>query len=135
MVSENLEGISCKSKEYYRNITAIDVTPVRPTNYDRYLLHRKGEQIVKKRLFKKPIITTVQEDIYKIDGKECNATYMASYWNATYNPDNNTFHKRGKVVIHFKKEYETEYFNTNDEIMDFVSDLKEKCKKCGNELL
>ena len=135
MVSENLEGISCKSKEYYRNITAIDVTPVRPTNYDMYLLHRKGEQIVKKRLFKKPIITTVQEDIYKIDGKECNATYMASYWNATYNSDNNTFHKRGKVVIHFKKEYETEYFNTNDEIRNFVSDLKEKCKKCGNELL
>lgn len=135
MVSENLEGISCKSKEYYRNITAIDVTPVRPTNYDGYLLHRKGEQIVKKRLFKKPIITTVQEDIYKIDGKECNATYMASYWNATYNPDNNMFHKRGKVVIHFKKEYETEYFNTNDEIRNFVSDLREKCKKCGNELL
>ena len=135
MVSENLEGMSCKSKEYYKNITSIDVTPVKPTNYDNYLLHRKGEQIVKKRLFRKPIITTAQEDIYKIDGEERNAYGMASYWNTVYNPETNTFHRRGKVVIYFKKEYETKYFNTNDEVREFVFDLREKCKKCGNELL
>ena len=135
MIDSNLTGMSCNSKEYYKNITSIEVTPVKPTDYDRYLLHRKGEQIVKKRLFRKPIITTAQEDIYKIDGEERNAYGMASYWNTVYNPESNTFHRRGKVVIYFKKEYETKYFNTNDEVRKFVFDLREKCKKCGNELL
>ena len=51
MVSENLEGMSCKSKEYYRNITSIDVKPVKVRDCSNYLIHKKGDTIIKKKAF------------------------------------------------------------------------------------
>ena len=141
MVSENLERMSCKSKEYYKNITAIDVTPVKTRDCSIYLVHKKGDTIVKRRLFRKPKVTTVVEDLYKFSDyySPCSAKDLVRYhfYGTRYNEEKDFFYFPGEVKICFsnKKDAECHRFDTDEELKTFVNDLMEKCRKCGNELL
>ena len=140
MIKENLESLSCKSKEYYKNITSIDVTPVKVRDCSKYLIHKKGDTIVKKRLFRKPKVTTVVEDLYKFsDYSPCSAKNLVRhhFYGTRYNEEKDFFYFPGEVKICFSNKKDAEYnkFDTDEELKTFVNDLMEKCRKCGNELL
>lgn len=140
MIKENLKALSCKSKEYYKYITSIDVTPIKVKDCSKYLIHKKGDTIVKKRLFKKPIVTTATEDLYKYDEySPCSAKDLARYhlYGTRYNEEKDFFYLPGEVKICFSNKKDAEYhrFDTNEELRKFVNDLMDKCRKCGNELL
>ena len=136
MLDENLKKMSCKCKEYYKSITSIDVIPVEKTNVEKYLKHRKGEKIIKKRLLRSPVMTTVKEDIYEYyDSGKLNAKELARHLYIFYDEEKNEFFTYGKVKIYFGEKSATHSFTTNEELKSFVDDLVDKCKKCGNELL
>jgi len=136
MLNENLEDLSCKSKEYYKSIAALKIKPVEILDMSKYLIHRKGDVIIKKRLFRKPIKKTVDEDVYRYLGETHNAKRLAYYLGVRYNKSTNTFYSPGVAYIYdTNKKLETMKFDTNEDLKMFITDLKEKCKKCGNELL
>ena len=140
MIPEKLENLSCKSKEYYKSITSIDVTPVEIRDLSSYLIHKKGDKIIKKRLFRKPKVITVTEDLYKVnDSPPYTAKELVRYYfyAIRYNAKKDIFYVPGEVEISFssKKESECHKFDTDEKLKTFVSDLIDKCKKSGNDLL
>jgi len=139
MIKENLESLSCKSKEYYKNITSIDVTPVKVRDCSKYLIHKKGDTIVKRRFFRKPKVTTIVEDLYKFsDYTPCSAKKLVErhFTSTRYDEEKDFFYYPADVKISFSKKDSEHYkFDTDEELKIFVNDLMEKCRKCGNELL
>lgn len=138
MIEENLKTLSRKSKEYYKSITSIDVTPLKKRDLSNYLVYKKGDTIVKKRLFRKPKVTTAVEDLYKIDGSSlitADEVVKHHFWSTRYNKEGNFFYYPGEVDVHFGKNKEYYKFDTNEDLKTFVTDLTDKCRKCGNELL
>lgn len=138
MLKENLEDLSCKSKEYYKGITEINVRPRKTRDFSDLLVRKKGDIIIKRKcLFGKKITETAKTDLYRCEGTLVPPEKLARhYYSTCYNPETNEFYWKGKVIIYWgNKNNETEEFENDSDLIDFVNDLKEKCKKCGNELL
>ena len=125
-----------KSREYYRGIKSIEFEPLKIKDFSDKLVYRKGDIITKKRLFKKPKYITVTEDLYKCNGNLVNAKELLNtYWYVKYNEEKDFFYYPAEVTIHFDDRGACHKFDTNEEAEEFVKYLKEKCAKCGNELL
>ena len=136
---DNLENLKCKSTTYYQKITSIDVYPVKVENYyhlKNNLKYRKGDDIVKHHLFKKPTIKKAETDLYEYYGELISPERLASHYSGIFY-DNGEFYDKGKVriTISGQKDSDCRYFESNDDIRAFVLDLKNKCEQCGNKLL
>ena len=107
MVQRESKPTVLKSREYYRGIKSIEFEPLKIKDFSDQLVYRKGDIRTEKRLFKKPKYITVTEDLYKYNGHLVNTKELLNaYWCVKYNEEK-----------------------------EFVKYLKEKCAKCGNELL
>ena len=133
-----------KSKKYYSSITGLDFIPREHLEVGKPKF-KKGEVIsCKKFLFAKPRIKYAETDLYEkvyhdYDGNLCKIQYSpnkyASSMGARYCQETGEFYKEARVVVRFEGDTETIYFTYDKDALDFIKDLKEKCKKCGNELL
>ena len=136
MIEKELKPMALKSREYYRSITSINFEPVEIKDYSNKLVYRKGDTMIKKRLFRKPKVITVTEDLYKDDGCLVNAKeLLKSHWTIRYNEEKGIFYRPAEVTVHSKELTKSHKFNSNEEAEAFIKGLKEKCAKCGNELL
>ena len=136
MIEKELKPMILKSREYYRSITTIDFEPVEIKDFSDKLVYKKGDTMIKRRLFHKHKILEVTEDLYKIGNDIVNANeLLQSYWTIRYNKDKNIFYCPAEVTIFSKENKNCHKFDTNEEAEDFIRDLREKCKRCGNELI
>lgn len=132
------EILNYKSKEYYKSIRSIKVEPLKVRDLSKYLVRKKGDVITKKRFFRTPKITIITEDLYKChEGALCDAKSFANsyFFNTLYNEEGGFFYSPAMVTVNFEKRNDVYKFDTNEEMENFVRDLKSKCEKCDNELL
>ena len=136
MIYDDLTRMSCKSKAYYQEVTSVEVKPVEEYHPPYKLLYRKGDTIVKKRLFRDPIYSTAETDIYDYWGERLTPQELTRRIGGIhYDEEKNSFYIRALVKV-VRNGFDSHfYFDTNEEAKRFVMDLKEKCKACGNELL
>jgi hypothetical protein len=133
-----------KSKKYYSSITGLDFHPREHVSVQEPKF-KKGEVVSKRKFFfLKPKIKYAETDLYEKvwhdwDGSTykslLNPKAYARNFGAHYDEKTGEFYRTARVVIKFEKNDETKYFMSNDEAFNFMRDLKEKCKLCGNELL
>jgi hypothetical protein len=133
-----------KSKKYYSSITGLDFHPREHVSVQEPKF-KKGEAVSKRKFFfLKPKIKYAETDLYEKvwhdwDGSTykslLNPKAYARNFGAHYDEKTGEFYRTARVVIKFEKNDETKYFMSNDEAFNFMRDLKEKCKLCGNELL
>lgn len=136
MIDNNLRNLSCKSRTYYQSVTSIEVRPVDVYHTQHKLLYKKGDTIVKKRLFRSPLYRTAETDLYDYYGELLSPMELAAHvCGIRYSEEKNSFFVPARVKICKASGDNYVYFDTDDEMKVFVSDFKEKCKKCGNELL
>ena len=133
-----------KSKKYYSSITGLDFHPRENLNMPAPK-YKKGDAVSKRKFFFfKPKIRYAETDLYVYvihdwDGGACKSLLSprayARHYGAQYDEKTGEFYRMARVVIKFEKNDEEKYFTSNDEAFNFMRDLKEKCKLCGNELL
>lgn len=133
-----------KSKKYYTSIIGLDFHPVEHVSVPEPKF-RKGDVVSKRKfLFKKPEIKYAETDLYEDiwydwEGGRNKSLYdpitYARRNGAHYDKETGEFYRPAKVIIKFEKNEETKSFIFDADALDFIKDLKEKCKKCGNELL
>ena len=133
-----------KSKKYYSSITGLDFHPREHVSVQEPKF-KKGEVVSKRKFFfLKPKIKYAETDLYENvwhdwDGSTWKSLLSprayARNCGAYYDEKTGEFYRMARVVINFEKNDETKYFMSNDEAFNFMRDLKEKCKLCGNELL
>ena len=133
-----------KSKKYYSSITGLDFHSREHVSVQEPKF-KKGEVVSKRKFFfLKPKIKYAETDLYEKvwhdwDGSTykslLNPKAYARNFGAHYDEKTGEFYRMARVVINFEKNDETKYFMSNDEAFNFMRDLKEKCKLCGNELL
>jgi len=107
--------------------------------------YKKGDIVSKRKFpFVKPKIKYAETDLYEMVWSDWEGSYYKSLLSpkeyarkcgAHYDEKTGDFYRTARVVIKFEKNDETKCFTSNDEAFNFMRDLKEKCKKCGNELL
>ena len=121
------------SKSYYEKITQIVFEPLSEVKLE--LHKRKGEskslKLFGMEFFKK----TFDEDTYYYDGYKKTLNEIAE------NPYNHMtiidgkLYNKSRVILYFSPNgCSYAYFNTNDEAKEYIDDIKEKCKECGNLL-
>lgn len=135
---------SFKSKKYYSSITGLKFTPREHVNVDAPKF-KKGEIVSStKTLFMKPRKKYAETDLYEKkyydwDGANYKELLSPSLYaikiGAHYDDEKNEFYRKANVVIEFNGNVENKYFTCDNEALNFINDLKEKCKLCGNELL
>jgi len=139
----NLQAQECsyQSDTFYKSIMRVSFFPMKPANI--VPSHKKGEVIYRRNLltlFRRKVKRVVAED----EIRECG-------WETVYHTPvsdyvkshsylmlvDGVIHCRPKVVIEssIKDGGRTVYFNTNEEALDYIKTLKEKCKLCENNLL
>jgi hypothetical protein len=129
--------MALKSREYYRKITSIEFEPLRLKDFSDILVYKKGSIRKKKRLFRKPKYITVTEDLYDDGYSLVNVKGLLNTYNYNirYNEEKKFFYYPSKVTIRSTAGDTYHKFDTDEEANAFINDLKDKCKKCGNELL
>lgn len=134
-----------KSKAYYSKIVGIKFTPRTKFFPSRKPVYKKGDIIPgKKHLFRKNEISKCAEtDLYEsyisyYDYSETvllTAAEYAKQIGVSYDSENEEFYRKPKIVIEFIKDSESRSFDSDVEALNFLNSLKEKCRKCGNEIL
>ena len=133
-----------KSKRYYSSITGLDFHPRENINMPAPK-YKKGDIVSKRKFpFIKPKIKYAETDLYEKEWHDWEGgshksllsprAYARNY-GAQYDEKTGEFYRTACVVIKFEKNGETKFFTSNDEAFNFMRDLKEKCRLCGNELL
>ena len=140
----NYEGnkpFSLESEEFYKSIIRVTYSP--PEKVTWVKTHRKKGDVLYKRnlftLFKKKVKGVVQEDIIR----ETRWDDYCYYTISEYAKKNNyliidgVLYTKPRVFIetNVKDGNRSERFETEAEAMNYITSLKEKCKKCGNNLL
>jgi len=133
-----------KSKKYYSSITGLVFHPRENINVPAPK-YKKGDVVSKRKiLFFKPKIRYAETDLYEKawcdwDGSTYKSLVSPKEYarscGAHYDQKTREIYIMASVVIKFEKNDETKFFTSNDEALNFMRDLKEKCKLCGNELL
>lgn len=122
------------SKGYYEKITKIAFDPLSEVKLELY--KRKGEskslKLFGMEFFKK----TFDEDIYYYNGDKMTLKEItASLYNHMTTFDGCKLYHQARVILYFTNDSPIySYFNTNDEAKEYIDDIKEKCKECGNLL-
>jgi len=143
-MNNNIIEQNFKSRKYYAGITGIKFVPKQHLDFGPPKI-KKGDVIpCKKFLFFKPKIKYAQTDLYEVYDYDYDGCTYKSYLSphdfarrkfVYYDKDNNEFYRKARVIIYYEKDSKVSIFDSDDEAISFIEELKEKCKKCGNELL
>lgn len=130
-----MEEIEYKSEAYYKSINSLSFTPVQIV--DVKVKHLKGELISRKKIFGITYgVKYATEDLYKIDG--CYGLYnkkeYARYYRLSIDKNGN-FIRRAKVHVGIPNNSTDFRFDTDEEAIDFINNIKNKCQICGNRLM
>ena len=120
------------SKSFYKNIEVVNFVPLEKTT--RFCPVYKAGEIVKRRFLFWTIHTkTIEKDLYHTGSGLMNIYDYASYVGLIV--INGELYRRARVEIKLNGKWENSSFNSNDEALTYINNLKENCKKVGNELL
>lgn len=148
MSEHSFERVALTSDAKYKDIEAIDFTPVEEVKMTKVV--EKGQRKFWKWLGIIPIIPyKVKSDKYHISGRDSwllsckSSTIEEIKWRIENNhrhyffsKDNKLF-KQAEVRIKYynpHRNYEYEYFNANYQAMNYFNTVKSKCEEVGNEL-
>jgi hypothetical protein len=141
-IEQNLKSVS-----YYSSITGVKLIPKTIVKPNKKLIYKKGDFISgKKRWFKRNVeIKYAETDLYDgswydRDGSKhknlLTPAQCALSEDLHYDEEKNEFYKKPIVKIEFvSSSAEKKLFDTDEEALLFVNELKLKCAKCNNELL
>ena len=122
-----------KSATYYKAITGIEFVPLEMII--REPKYKKGDLIKKVKIFGFVLSEKYAEcDLYKIYDGLVDIKRYADYCNLRVDQNGNLY-RPAKVVIGFPKTSEYQYFDSDEEAMTFVNDLRNKCNSCDNKLM
>lgn len=139
--------IKLKTRTYYSSITSLDYKPKEICKIRYKLVYRKGDVIPPKiSLFSKKETKYAETDLYEriwydFDGHSSKSLISAEgYAKANglrYESETNEVYAPAKVTIGFdnNKHIEEYRFDDDNEALEFIEEIKIKCKKCNNELL
>jgi len=128
------EGIrEYKSAAYYQSITGLEFKPVEIKEVKpKYL---KGQVISKIRFFGHTFKEKIaEEDLYYFCGEFYNKEKYAKAYGLRINENGDLIY-RAIVNIYISGKCTSHYFMTNEEAIEFIHEIKEKCSECGNKLL
>ena len=131
----NYSSLNLKSKAEYKDIKGVYFSPLKELKSE--LKYRKGNLRFWKWLGIIPLIPyKVREDLYKSrhwDGlKTLDRAVHDSWYNCRIG---DKVYEQAKVTVyHIAQNTEYLHFNSNEEAMRYVDDLKIRCKEVGNEL-
>lgn len=140
----NYKEYSLTSSYKYRKIISVTFSPIKQISNNSYTLikrHSKGDKIATKFLWLKLSERTCEEDEYYVSIYGYNFKGKLSdvqKWLESFKmfiKDEKLFYKARVFVDN--SDYRDSYditFETNLEADEYVKDLKEKCKNCGNIL-
>jgi hypothetical protein len=122
-----------KSATYYKAITGIEFVPL--SYVDIQPEYRKGDLIRRLKIFGYVLSEKYAEcDLYKMYDGLVDIKRYADYCNLRVDQNGNLY-KPAKVVIGFPKTSNYQYFDSDEEAMAFVNDLRNKCNSCDNKLM
>lgn len=136
-----MENKSYKSEAYYKSIVGLEFEPLKITHRQPKFL--KGQLIKRKSIFGFKLSEKyAEEDLYEIidyRGYESKKSLVNKEEYANFHhlaiTENGDFAYKAKVHIHIPNNSSHYSFNTDNEAIEFLNDLKEKCMKCGNRLM
>ena len=131
-----------KSSEYYSSVVDVSFYP----EYELFpkKVASKGDPIYERHGFfgmKKIKVGEIEADRYDFYDP---AVYHSSSYNKTLAElgleesrvvRDNKLYRKAKVVVTTQKGSNSTWFNTNEDAIEFLEDVKTKCGQCGNKLL
>ena len=133
-MNEKYKAQQLKSSEYYTGVIDVRFTPEVEIHIERTT--KKGDPIYEYHGFfgnKKVQVGEYQEDYHSY----CSGT-LSSLESSRYHriSRNGRLYRQSKVTVTQKNgASDTIWFNTNDEAVSYLEDVKSKCSQCGNKLL
>ena len=134
-------SFSLESETFYKSITRITYNPLKEVTWIK-IRHKKGDVIYRRNLFtlfRKRVKKVIQEDIIIETGwGDCYYYPVSSYAeNHGYLIIDGKMYVRPNVHIetNVKDGDRTVKFDTEAEALNYISSVKENCRKCGNNLL
>ena len=141
-IGETKTTFKLHTSALYRDITEIEFTP--EEEMKTVLTHKAGDRHYWRFLGILPLWEyTVKKNNYKLIGKYSSSRIFKSLdeildWYGTGRHlirDNKIYHKAGVFVRCINRNNnETRYFTSDAEALNYVEELKRKCKECGNTL-
>lgn len=141
-MNEQYKAQQLKSSEYYTGVIDVRFTPEVEIPMERTT--KKGDPIYEYHGFfgnKKVQVGEYQEDKFCLQDPEdyhsCIGT-LSSLESKRYHriARNGKLYRQSKVTVAQKNgASDTTWFNTNDEAVCYLEDVKSKCSQCGNKLL
>jgi len=141
-IGETKTAFKLHTSALYRDITEIEFTPEEEV---RTVFKRKaGEKRQWKFLGIIPLWKyTVKKNAYKLTGKDsCPRIFKSMseildwYGTGRYHMRDNKIYHKAEVYVRCvnRNNNEWRYFLSNTEALNYVEELKRKCKECGNTL-
>ena len=132
----NYSSLNLKSKAEYKDIKGVYFYPLREIKSE--LKYRKGDLRFWKWLWIIPLIPyKVREDLHKSrywDGLKTLDKAVQDSWHNYCRIGDKVYEQAKVTVYHIAQNTEYLHFNSNEEAMRYVDDLKIRCKEVGNEL-
>lgn len=142
-MNEKYKAQRLKSSEYYIGVIDVRFTPEVEIPIERTT--KKGDPIYEYHGFfgnKKVQVGEYQEDKFYLKDPEdyhsyCSGTLSSLESNRYHRISRNgRLYRQSKVTVTQKNgASDTIWFNTNDEAVSYLEDVKSKCSQCGNKLL
>ena len=139
---EDVKRQTLNSSTFYKSIIRIDFRPIeKVTSQYHKPRHKKGEVVYKRNFFtgKKKVVRVYTEDVWIHNGYdrpiEMNVNEYAKRCDLLV--IEGELYRRPVVIIETtnKDNNRTITFENNIEALDYIADIKEKCKLCENNLL
>ena len=122
-----------KSAAYYKSITGIEFVPT--SFVDIQPKYRKGDLIRRVKIFGYVIKERYAEcDLYETYDGLVDVKRYAEYRNIRVDQNGNLY-RPAKVVVEFTKTNEYNHFDSDEEALTFINDLRNKCNSCDNKLM
>jgi hypothetical protein len=122
-----------KSAAYYKSITGIRFNPT--SLYDEEPVYKAGEVIRRIKIFGHVLTEKYAEcDLYKTYDGLVDINGFAKHNDLVIDQSGN-LRRKAKVVIELPSTNDYQYFDSDEEAMAFVNDLRNKCNSCDNKLM
>lgn len=136
---EDVKRQTLNSSTFYKSIVRIDFRPMeKVTAYFHQPKHRKGDVIYKRNFFtgKKKVVKVYEEDTWLYhDSWEMGINEYAKRCDHLV-VDGELYYRPWVTIETTNKDNNrTVKFDSNVEALDYIADIKEKCKLCENNLL
>ena len=142
-MNEKYKAQQLKSSEYYTGVIDVRFTP--EVEIPLEITVKKGDPIYEYRGFfgrKRVQVGEEQENKFRISDPDDYHSYysqtLSSLESKRYHriARNGKLYRQSKVTVSQKNgASDTTWFNTNDEAVSYLEDVKSKCSQCGNKLL